>query len=440
MLALVAACTQAAPTATDQPTPTPLPTPVVLEQPVYTVQRGAVVQTLSFTGRVSPVTEQELFFRTEGVVTEVFVARGDGVTAGAVLAQLDIDELQSQLDDARLSLRTAELNLSKAERDNADALVDARNELANAQLRLEQAAVSASSTAVAEAEVNLSRAEQNLADAEREYNEALDRPWEPEEVVDSYRRQFEQAQDEVRLARLRYRDALDQVSAGSYDRQLIEADITATELRIERLERGIDPLLALEVERAQLNVAQLEQRIANARLIAPFAGEVLSLQIKAGDAVQAYSGVAVLADPADLEISADLNAEDLAELSVGQPADIALRNRPNDPLTGSVRQLPAAFSGSNVSNDNDESTRVAFDAPPDGLEIGELANVTITLQEKEDVLWLPPAAIRTFQGRTFVVVEEDGNRRRVDVRVGIAGDDRVEIIEGVAAGATVIGE
>jgi len=48
-----------------QPTPTPFPTPVVPEKPTYTVQRGPVVKTVEFRGRVSPVTEEELFFEVQ---------------------------------------------------------------------------------------------------------------------------------------------------------------------------------------------------------------------------------------------------------------------------------------------------------------------------------------------------------------------------------------
>jgi multidrug efflux pump subunit AcrA (membrane-fusion protein) len=60
------------------------------------------------------------------------------------------------------------------------------------------------------------------------------------------------------------------------------------------------------------------------------------------------------------------------------------------------------------------------------------------LEQKEDVLWLPPQAIRTFEGRKFVVVQEDGFQQRVDVKVGIEGDDRTEIEEGVEEGQIVV--
>jgi len=73
------------------------------------------------------------------------------------------------------------------------------------------------------------------------------------------------------------------------------------------------------------------------------------------------------------------------------------------------------------------------------VEPGDLVRVTVVLERKEDVLWLPPAAIRTFEGRKFVVIQEGAIQRRVDVTVGIESDDRVEIVSGVEEGDVVVG-
>jgi hypothetical protein len=136
-----------------------------------------------------------------------------------------------------------------------------------------------------------------------------------------------------------------------------------------------------------------------------------------------------------------LGSEQLNEMSVGQPAAITLRNRLDEPFSGTVRQLPYAFSGGTASSDtNDSRVRIQFDNPPADLSLGELAAVIIVLEEKENVFWLPPAAIRTFQGRSFVVIQEAGGQRRADVRLGIQSADRVEILEGVAVGQTIVGE
>jgi len=90
--------------------------------------------------------------------------------------------------------------------------------------------------------------------------------------------------------------------------------------------------------------------------------------------------------------------------------------------------------------DKEKTTRITLDVDfaEAGLKVGDLMRVTIVLQHKEDVLWLPPQAIRTFGGRKFVVVQEDGYQQRVDVKIGIESDDRVEIISGLEDGQVVI--
>jgi hypothetical protein len=61
------------------------------------------------------------------------------------------------------------------------------------------------------------------------------------------------------------------------------------------------------------------------------------------------------------------------------------------------------------------------------------------LERREDVLWLPPEAIRSFEGRRFIVVREGDRERRVVVRTGIESVERVEILEGVDEGDVVVG-
>jgi hypothetical protein len=73
------------------------------------------------------------------------------------------------------------------------------------------------------------------------------------------------------------------------------------------------------------------------------------------------------------------------------------------------------------------------------MTLGEAASAVIEVEKRENVLWLPPAALRIFQGRDFVFVEENGVQRRVDVLLGLSSADRVEILEGLSEGQTVLG-
>ena len=67
-------------------------------------------------------------------------------------------------------------------------------------------------------------------------------------------------------------------------------------------------------------------------------------------------------------------------------------------------------------------------------------SINVVRERKDDVLWLPPQALRNFDGRRFAVLEEDGAQRRVDVTVGIETQERVELEEGLDEGQTVVGQ
>jgi multidrug efflux pump subunit AcrA (membrane-fusion protein) len=91
--------------------------------------------------------------------------------------------------------------------------------------------------------------------------------------------------------------------------------------------------------------------------------------------------------------------------------------------------------------EQDKSTRFEIlDTKGQDLEAGSVAQVRIVLEQKEDVLLLPPEAIRSFEGRTFVVVREGDREQRVSVEIGIETPDEVEIVEGLEEGDIVVGQ
>jgi len=517
-----------------QSTPTPFPTPIVPEKPTYTVQRGAVTKTLEFRGRVSPVTEKELFFRTDGYVQAVHVAQGDLVEEGNLLAELEIGDLENQLAQAEVALQTAELRLSQAEQENADALTEAELNLQRARVQLRQAEQE-NADALAEARAALEKAQlaqalggpteadiavaQSAVDsAQAQLEELLAGP--DEQSVEIARLNWElarnalwqaqlerdavkgrsgvpryqkdladaavgSAQVSARIAELQYalagkgaaseairiaQAAVDQARAQavvasnnySYTVQLQALEVELAELSVAKLERGVDPLLAQEVELAELRLAKLKRgadpllaqevekaridlqriqgQIEDMRLVAPFDGRILSLSAREGGLATAFKTALLLGDPGALEITADLGADKLSQMSVGQAATIRLLNRPEQDWSGHVRQLPYPYGGgAGGQADDDTATRITLDDPSVTLEIGELATVIILLEQKDDVLWLPPAAIRSFQGRDFVVIQDGDDQRRADVRLGLESEERIEIVDGVEEGQVVVG-
>ena len=73
------------------------------------------------------------------------------------------------------------------------------------------------------------------------------------------------------------------------------------------------------------------------------------------------------------------------------------------------------------------------------FEAGDLVKVTVLIERSEDTLWLPTAAVRTFEGRRFVMVRVGDRLQKVDVKLGVEGQDRIEILEGLEEGQIIEG-
>jgi RND family efflux transporter MFP subunit len=253
------------------------------------------------------------------------------------------------------------------------------------------------------------------------------------------------AQTNVEMAQIRLeglqREAMPDPTAVA----LQQKEVELAQIALDRLNAGLDPLMENELRRAQQTVAKLKAEIDEARLIAPFDGKLLSVSLTPGQAVEAYRPQATIANIENLEVSADLISTQLTDLVEGMPVSIVLVSRPGVILTGQIRQLPYPYGsggrGTTVE-DMDKSTRVRLEqsAAEAGFELGDLVRATVELERKPDVLWVPPQALRVFDGRYFAVLQDGDAQRRVDVKVGIQAEDRVEVEEGLEEGQVVVGQ
>jgi len=74
-----------------------------------------------------------------------------------------------------------------------------------------------------------------------------------------------------------------------------------------------------------------------------------------------------------------------------------------------------------------------------GYALGDRVIITAVLQQKDNILWLPPQAIRTVGGRTFIAVQEADGQKRIEIAPGLQTHDRVEITGNVSEGQVVVG-
>ncbi len=353
--------------------PTAVPTPVVPSKPVYQVERGTIRYERRFFGRIAPIVTESFGWTIDGRVLDVFVDAGVDVTAGQPLARLNTSALEEALLAAEEELAIASSILEAAESRVHYNSQRANLQLAMAQLRLDHAESSAAGSPSSDEKLNIS-----LLTLERE------------------------------LAKV----ALDELTD------------------------GVDPQLRFDVQRAQKRVDDISETIAQAELLAPMSGRLVSFSPDPGEPILAYDDIAVVADISMLEVTDEMDADDLQELSEGMPLTIQRAAIPGTAHAGSIAALPSPYGTA-----TDEYVHVAFDEQPapDEFKVGDRMSFTVLIEEREDVLWLPVSAIRQFSGRNFIVVQNEGLQQRVDVRLGLEGDGRVQILEGAEEMQTVIG-
>lgn len=417
--------------AQDNPTSTPVPTAEVAARPTYPVQRGNVEEIFSFTGRWQPRDQMALSFPISGTVRQVNVQRGDAVSTGDLLADYDISDLENQLATALISLETAQSNISTSTAGGIESVENAEISLANARLSLENTINSSPWTSVASARLQVESAEQSLADAERNYREALSHPEQDASVIDNAYQQLISAQNQLESAQISYFSSAQNFNNYQYQVAQAENQVIQAELTLQRAqEEAAGGVQDEAVRSAQLNIDQIEAKIAESSLYAPIDGVILDVYIAPGDAAQAYDTVIVIGLPEPKEVIASLAITDANRLSIGMIGTCQVMNQPDTIVGCMVRSIPLS------SMDADQTTRVA--ALLEGVTENQLIEVEMPLEVRENVLWLPPSVIRTFQNRTFVVLQTPDGERAVDVQLGLQTDERVEIVSGVNEGDIVI--
>lgn len=434
-MVIISACDLAQPDQQQLPesTVTPIPTAPAAAKPTYTVQRGLVQETLEFSGRWLPRDQQELSFEIAGSIRSVNVRRNDTVTAGTLLADYQIDTLENQLASARLSLQTALTNLESNDDSSVDTVTSAQFALANAQVSLASTLDNYPWTNVESARNSLEQAQTNLENAQRDYNNAIGDPTAPPSSVDSAYNALESAKTNLHSAQISYWSAAQNYNNHDYSVINAENSVLQQELNLESaIEGGGNPSQIQAVNEAQLNIDQILGDIEQSSLYAPIDGVVLEVNISPGDAVSAFDPVITIAIPEPLEVQANLAFNDTQRLSVGMIGECELMNQPDTAVQCIIRQVPLS------NRDADQTVRVA--ASLEEIPSGQLIGVEMPLDVREDVLWLPPEAIRTFQNRTFVVVQTSDGERVVDITIGLQTDDRVEIESGLEEGDIVVGQ
>ena len=402
------------------------PEAVVAQAPVtIPVTQGEVARTVTAPGQLVGTQEMVLGVDVNGRLTQLNVRPGSIVQAGDVLAQIDPQPYTDALAVAQIQLTQAEMAYERQ-------LAEAQLGIENSELGVGQAR--AQFPGLTAAEVQLQAAVDFEARAQNEYNKALDRHWEPPEVVESYRLELEAATRQRQIAQANYDTVLNQQWAVGQEVAARETAVEQATLAESYLRKvGVDPLLTLAVEQAQTNLAATT-------LVAPFAGVVLNVMARVGETVGPGFGFVVLSDPQQAEVQTTVIEEDLSQVAVGQLAEIYFDARPEVAVLGEVARIVPQ----RVENEARPLYHVylsLLDPLPESVLPGMTADASITIVAQADVLRLPRALVQAkSDGTARLEIWQNGEAVTQNVAVGLRGDVYIEVVDGLAVGDEVVAE
>ena len=463
------------------------------------VIRDQIAATVNAAGTTEPEALVTLSFRAGGNVQTVDAIRGQGVSAGDVLATLNTGELALALQQAQDAVDIQELTLQQALNSgpspatlaSAQADIDAAEAnlaIANANVTAAEASLAqtqaqrgqllAGPTAgqVAAAESQLSSASTQLKIAQDTYDQLLTcrevtlPNGEKQEICPGLGLPEEQARANL-VASTAARDAaeanLADVRSGPRSADLLAADaaIAAAEAQVQSAEGNVlvaqanlaraqasydrlqegpteDDIAILEAQIAgagtNLEVAQL--RLDQAMIVAPIDGRIANLQIKEGEQAAPGAPAVTLIDEGAYHIEVSVDEIDIDQIAEGQAVDITLDALPDRVLGGVIAEIaPTAItSGAGVVT---YLVTINIDSDDISLKPGMTANATIVTDLLDGVLIVPNWAIRLDRetGQAFVNrLSAAGAIEEVPVVTGLRNEQFSEVISGLNEGDVVV--
>lgn len=195
------------------------------------------------------------------------------------------------------------------------------------------------------------------------------------------------------------------------------------------------------VERAQRDLAVVDEQLTKTVIKAPFDCTVLTRPVSIGQAVSGSGGMAggtevlTIADLNQMIINSHVNQADVTRLKAGQEVDVAVEAVAGLKVAAAVdRVAPQATIRNSIKG---FSTRMIIKNIDPRIQPGMTANVTIPVASAANVTAVPLGAIFFDQNDRYVYVENGDKFERRDVKLGVADYFFAEIVSGLQVGDVV---
>lgn len=350
---------------------------------VFLATGGELVQSVVASGRVISPQRITVALQGSGRVSRVAVAEGQAVERGQLLIELDNSDSRASLAEASAGVLQAQAKLRQL------------GELSQPQAM----------QALAQAQVTALQARKVL---ERN-RDLVAQGFVSQAAVDDAQRAVDVAASQVASAQVQVKT---NSPAGS-DALLLEAALSQA-LAVQRLARI---------------------RLDQGQVLAPGTGVLIARSVEVGDIVQPGKALMVLATSGQTQISILIDEKNLSKIALGQKAYAsadAFASQRFDAVVAYINPGVDAARGSvevklNIAN------------PPAYLRQDMTVSVDIETARRTAAVVIPISALQdAVTDKPWVLVVRDKHAVKQFVTLGLLGDTRVEVLQGVAEGEGVV--
>jgi HlyD family secretion protein len=355
---------------------------------IVSVTREDLSASITGNGKVEPIAPTIAHAEFPTFVADVKAAEGQSVRKGQLILTLDAADVRAQLSQARANLLATQTDLHNARAGGPpDDVAQLQGDLQKAQTQV----------------ANLDRMQQALTQL----------------VTKGAATQDEVAQNQAALTTAR-----------------------ASLQTLQQKKAALEQRASVNVESAGLHMKQqqdlveaLEEKVRSATVFAPVDGTLYSLPVRKGDFVKLGDVLAEMADLRQVRVRAFVDEPDLGSLAQNEGVQVLWDAMPNRIWNGKVEQVPKQV----VARGSRSVGEVLCSVDNDKVELLPNVNVEVRIlvHEQRAVLVVPRGAVRYDQGQHFVLAYDGDVVHRRDIKVGVAGENKYEVLSGLVQGDKV---
>ena len=335
--------------------------------------RTAIPRKIEFVGSLAGAEQVTLSSEVEGTVETVRADLGDPVRSGQVLVSLVPDEFLQRKEQARAELDQVSARLG----------IPAGTEVADIE--------------------KTSLVRKSLAE------------------FDNARKDLERRKDLAGKNLIAMKDVDD-----------ADARFLVAEANVRAAREEANNLLAtLRAKKAALAIA--EKKLRDTGVKSPIDGFIESRMVSTGEYVKVGTPLFRIVDDRTIRLLGEVPEFYAASLTAGLPVELSVDGRPGKTYRGTLKRISPA---SNAAN---RAIQVEGNFPNANRELksGFFGKAAILLRVDPDGVSVPKQAVVTFAGVEKVFVIDNNAARERRVKLGQDLGDRIEIVEGIAAGDRV---